>query len=133
MQTSPPTSSTRRWFGGILAAVFGVLGAVAWWQLGTSPARALWGTGLLLAGVYYGLPPLRMPMYLVWMALVTPIGRAVSFAVLAAIYYAVITPIALVMRPVRRDRLTRSFDANAPSYWAEHDPGGETARYFRQS
>ncbi len=131
MQTSP--GGSLRGFGCILAAVFGVLGAVAWWQLGMAPARVLWGAGVVLAAVYYALPPLRVPLYLTWMAAVAPLGRAVSLAVLVAIYYAVITPMALVMRPFRRDRLTRSFDADTPSYWTEHDPEGETARYFRQS
>ena len=53
--------------------------------------------------------------------------------VLAAIFYVVITPMALVMRPLRRDRLTRRFESDSESYWTRRQPPGEPARYFRQS
>ena len=132
----PPTSPTRselRWFGCIVAAVFGVIGTVVWWKLDAGVGRGFWITGGVLGLGYYAIPPLRVPLYLSWMAIVTPFGRAVSLVVLATIYYVVITPIALVMRPFRRDPLTRRLEPEVPSYWSEHDPGGETARYFRQS
>jgi hypothetical protein len=132
MLTSP-TSSALRWFGCILAAVFGVLGTVIWWQVGLGPARVPWATGLVLTVFYYAVPPLRMPMYLTWMAAVRPIGRIVSLSILAVVYYGVITPISLSMRPFRRDRLGRRFDPDAPSHWIDCDPDAETPRYFRQS
>jgi hypothetical protein len=133
MQQSAVTLSDLRWFGCIVAAVFAVLGTVVWWRLDASVAYALWGTGVVLATAYYAIPPLRMPLYLGWMALVTPVGKAVSYVILAVLYYAVITPTGFVVRPFRRDQLARRFDAEASSYWSEHDPSGEAARYFRQS
>lgn len=133
MSSSPATSSALRWFGCVLAAVFGVLAAVAWWNFGAWPARALLGSGLALAAVYYALPPLRVPMYLTWMAAVTPIGNALSRVILGAIYFGVISPIAFLMRPFRSDPLSRSLDEHASSYWSERGASGDTASYLRQS
>ena len=59
--------------------------------------------------------------------------EGLSHLVLAVIYYLILTPIAIVMRTFGRDQLRLRFDASARSYWKEHDPAADTARYFRQS
>ena len=68
-------------------------------------------------------------------AMGVPLGLAdgMPFVVLALIFYGIVTPIGVVMRLFGRDKLTRRFDAEATSYWVAHDPGGEPARYLRQS
>ncbi|WP_199550896.1 hypothetical protein [Streptomyces sp. N35] len=42
-------------------------------------------------------------------------------ALLALVYYLVVTPVGLLAR-VTRDPLTRSWDAEAPSYWVKSAP-----------
>ncbi len=117
-----------------MAAVFGVLGGVLWWQLeAVAVARVLWALGLGLMLLYYLIPPLRIPLYLGWMLGVAPIGWLVTHLVLGLIFYGLITPMGVIMRLFRRDRLQRKLDASAESYWQGHDPGGDTARYFRQT
>ncbi len=117
-----------------MAAVFGVLGGVLWWQLeAVAVARVLWALGLGLMLLYYLIPPLRLPLYLGWMHGVAPIGWLVTHLVLGLIFYGLITPMAVIMRLFRRDRLQRKLDASEESYWQGHDPGGDTARYFRQT
>ncbi len=134
MTAARPSAGELRWFGLTLLAVFGVVGALLAWRLESlAAARALWLTGALLAAVYYAVRPLRVPLFRAWMAAVTPIGWAVSHALLALIYYLVLTPIGLVRRALGRDALDRRFDRSAPSYWTEHDPGGDVSRYLRQS
>jgi len=56
----------------------------------------------------------------------------VSFVILAAIYYAVLTPIGLLMRLVGYDPMCRRRDANAASYWTSREPVDDVRRYFRQ-
>ena len=46
-----------------------------------------------------------------------PIGWVVSHALMAAIYYLVITPMAVAMRLLGRDPLDRRFDRDATTYW----------------
>ncbi len=132
--TNRPSSGELRWFGLLLLLAFLLLGGVLGWQLESLRTTAsLWSTGLVLAALYYAVPPLRLPLYLAWTGLTRPIGQGVSHLVLAAIYFGVVSPIGLGMRLVRRDVLERRFDAAATSYWNEHDPGKKMARYFRQS
>jgi hypothetical protein len=89
--------------------------------------------GLGLAALYYAVRPLRVPLYLGWMQLVAPVGWVVTHAVLALIFYGLITPIGGLLRLATRDRFGVRRDPSAKSYWTAHDPGGDTARYFRQT
>lgn len=134
---STPATATRaelRWFGLILLALFGLVGGLVLWRLDAlRVAAGLWGFGLALAVVYYSVPPLQRPLYHTWMRAVQPIGWLVSHALLAIVYYAMVTPLGLSMRLFGRDKLERGFDKEAATYWTEHDPGGDTARYFRQT
>lgn len=71
-------------------------------------------------------------IYLGLTMLTLPIGFAISFVLLAAFYYIVITPIGLVFRLVRRDPLCRRFDNITKSYWLRRKPAETIDRYFRQ-
>jgi hypothetical protein len=129
-----PSEGDLRWFGAILLAFFGLVGAVVGWQSGSLRAAAiLWGLGAGLALLYTAIRPLRQPLYRLWMAAVLPIGWLVSNLLLGAVFYLVITPIGLLARAFGRDPLTRRFEPDADSYWIEDDPGGEPGRYYRQS
>lgn len=61
-----------------------------------------------------------------------PVGLVVSFLILAAVYYLVLTPTGLVMRPVGYDPMHRRFDAQAGSYWSPRQSPRDPGRYFRQ-
>jgi predicted lysophospholipase L1 biosynthesis ABC-type transport system permease subunit len=74
-----------------------------------------------------------------------PIGFAVSFFLLAAFYFLLLTPLALVFRLIGRDSLCRSWqgqdaiateeqgqDSLATSYWVPHKSSEDMERYFHQ-
>jgi len=129
-----PSRTDLRWFGAIVLAFFGIVAGIAWWSFhAAGAARGLLATGALLAAAYYAIPPLRVPLYLLWMHAVAPIGWLVSHAVMAFIYYGLIAPMGLGMRLFGRDTMARRFEPAAGTYWTEHDPGGDPARYLRQS
>lgn len=71
-------------------------------------------------------------IYLGLTMLTLPIGLAISFILLAAFYYMVITPIGLVFRLIRRDPLYRRFNNTTDSYWLSRPPTKTLDRYFRQ-
>ena len=66
-----------------------------------------------------------------WLALSAALRGAVTGLILAAFYLAVLTPLALAFRAVRRDPLGLGRRARRPSYWrAKPQPAGP-ASYFR--
>ena len=128
-----PTAADLRWFGAVVAVFFGILGAVAWLRFDCPVAGwTLCAVGSGIAVVYYLVRPLRIPMFLGWTRLFFPLGWAVSHLALAVLYFLIVTPIALVLRGVRKDRLARAFDRDAVTYWVEHRTGRDRARYLRQ-
>lgn len=128
-----PSRRDLAWFGVLFAAFFGLLGFFAWRKSGFGGAApVLWGIGVAVPAIYYAIPGIRRPIYVGWMFLAYPIGLAVSYAVLAVIYFLVFAPIGLFLRLVGRDPLHRAFDRAAGTYWVDHRTGRETARYFSQ-
>jgi hypothetical protein len=128
-----PSRKDLAWFGVLFAAFFGIVGYLAWRKPGTQQlGLVLWGAAVVVPAVYYAIPPLRRPIYLGWMYLAFPIGLAVSYAVLAFVYFVVVTPIGLVLRLTGRDPLQRAFERARTSYWIEHRTGEDSTRYFGQ-
>ncbi len=138
----PPTNQLRR-FGIIGGAVFGALGAWAYFGGGLfgfdlSPAAAgatgcaLWAVGavcLLLAAVW---PKAIRPLYVALNVVTWPIGYVLSHIVLFLVFFLVITPMAIVFRLIGRDAMNRTFDHSADSYWIRLESQPPAERYFRQ-
>lgn len=61
-----------------------------------------------------------------------PIGWVVSFILLAAFYFLLLTPLGLFFRLIGRDPLCRRFDSNAKSYWSTRQSPKNLDRYFQQ-
>ena len=129
---NPPKEQLRS-FGVLLAIFVVVFGALIWWRTGRPDlARTIWIVGGLVTAIYWLIPAVRRPLFVGWMFAAFPIGWTISHLLMAAIYYLVITPIALVMRAAGRDPLFKSFDRSAKTYWAPHERPGDISRYFRQ-
>ena len=128
-----PSRRELLWFGALFALFFGLIGGLIWWKLEAPVvASVLWSVASGITLLYCTLSPIRKSLYLGWMLLVFPIGWVVSHALLAFIYYLVVTPIGRLMRLFGRDPKERRFDRGAESYWMEHDPVRDPVRYFRQ-
>jgi hypothetical protein len=128
-----PTTQELRWFGLIMLVFFCAVAAVVYFKLGARVAAfGLIGAGALLALLFYAVGPLRVPMYLAWMRIFFPLGWIVSHAIVAVIYYLIVTPIGLIMRVVGRDPMRRRFDRSAKSYWVATRRDGNLSQYFRQ-
>jgi len=138
-----PDRRRLRGFGLAALAVFAGLGGWVWlrhavfgFALGQRAAEAtacgLWAAagicGVMAAAAPAGLRPLYVALSLIG----APIGLAVSHAVLAAVFYGILTPIGLVMRLIGRDPLHRKFDRQASTYWVARREAPDAKRYFRQ-
>jgi len=120
-------------FGLLLLIFAGIVGGLIWYKFGAPGiAQKVWIVGGVLVAAFYAIPPIRRPLYLGWMYAAFPIGFVVSHVILALIYYLVFTPIGLLLRLFGKDPMSRKIDREAASYWVEHDPHRDPARYFRQ-
>jgi hypothetical protein len=141
LQRDPDLPTLRR-FGALASAVFGALAACAyleraWFAGGLGPARVAVSAAFSLIAVFAGAAALLRPranraLYVGLSALAYPIGFVVSYCVLALVFFAVLTPIALALKLLGRDPLARAPDAAAPTYWAATRGPFPRARYFRQ-
>ena len=91
------------------------------------------GVSAVVAAVGLAAPKAVRPIYIAWMAAVTPIGWIVSHALMAAVYFGVVTPIGLLMRLTGRDPMCRRLDRSAATYWTPRPLQAPASRYFRQS
>ena len=72
-------------------------------------------------------PRVLAPLNRAWMKFGGLLHMVVSPVVLGAMYFLVITPVALFMRLIRRDALHRRFDRDARTYWIDRSPPGPSA------
>ena len=121
-------------FGVLFLLFVGAIGAGLYFRRGAhEAARIVWIAGAIVTGLYFAIPPLRRLLYLGWTYATFPIGFVISHVILAAVFYLVVTPIGLLMRLSGNDPMRRRLDPAARTYWVEHDPHRNPARYFRQS
>ena len=129
-----PSRAESRWFGVTLLLLAALVGGVfAWRGVGRTTPRVVWSVGALACVAYYAARPLRRPLYVCTTALLFPIRWTLAHAVMAVVYYLVLTPTALVLRLGGRDALRRRPDPDAATYWIERRPDEDPSRYFRQS
>ena len=120
-------------FGLIWMAFFGIAGGVAWYGGGTAwVPMAIWTAAIGVPLLGWWMPGFMRVVYLGMTYASFPVGFVVSWSLLAAVFYLVLTPIGLVMRLFGYDPMDRRFDRRATSYWAPRKPSGDVERYFQQ-
>jgi hypothetical protein len=95
------------------------------------------GMACFVAAVVFGIAGLIKPSGIRWLfvALMTvafPIGWLVSQLMLAAMFYLVLTPVALIFRLMGRDVLQRKPDPSCSSFWLPKRTPTDVRSYFRQ-
>ncbi|HEX2648619.1 MAG TPA: SxtJ family membrane protein [Burkholderiales bacterium] len=126
----PPQVPSNRSFGWTFAGVFLVAGV---WDLWRGGAHLPWLIALaaLFAAITLTRAQWLTPLNRAWMKLGELLGRIVSPIVLGLIYFAIFTPVAVVMRLCGRDAMNRRWEPGAPSYWVKRDPPGPPDDSFR--
>lgn len=127
-----PNPSQLRVFAGAWLLFFGTLAAFTWVK--DQRVAAMWlAAGAVAIPVTGLLAPAWLRLVYLGMCYATwPIGWVVSHAILALVYYVVLTPIGLTLRVFRYDPLSRRFDRSAESYWKARGVAPPPERYFRQ-
>ena len=123
--------ASDRSFGWFFAALFGALGGYAlatgrpWGWAATAIAAAL-----ALAAAFA--PTTLNRLNHAWFALGMLLARIVNPIVLGALFFLVVTPMALLMRAVGKRPLSLAFDRAAPTYWIERKPPGPAPESMRE-
>ena len=115
--------SSDRGFGLVIAAFFLLMGL--WPLVHAEPVR-WWAVAL---GVVFAIAALTWtvalaPLNKLWTKLGVFLYRVVSPLVLGLLFYATVTPIALLMRVLGKDPLRLRRDPDAASYWIVRTPPG---------
>ncbi len=95
-------------------------------------AQLVAGIGLLFGVIGIAAPNLMKPLYVGWMVAVSPIAFVVSNTILAAVFFLVVCPLAILMRLKHRDALRLKVDRSAETYWLPRQTQRDPRRYFRQ-
>jgi len=121
-----PSPREMRLWAAILAATLGLVATLFYfvdWGIfsgGQSFARFLWSFGAFafLTGITG--TKLGLPAYWLWMGFVWMVSWVITHAALTAVFFLVVTPLALIARLIGRDRLQLRRPA-AGTYWQSLD------------
>lgn len=124
--TAAVESSTDRAFGLVFTVVFSL---IAFFPLINGQAIRYWAlliaAAFLMAALIF--PKILSPLNRIWTKFGMLLHHIVNPIVLGILFFAVITPIALLMRARGKDLLRMRLDKAANSYWIEREPAGPDA------
>ena len=127
----PPQLPSERRFGLLFTVVFALVGIYAHfkgWQ--QTYVISLAGLSGLIVLITIAAPKLLAPFNRLWFQLGQLMGRIVSPIVLGAIFFLILTPVAVVTRLFGRDELRLKRKA-VNSYWVERKSENSTAESFK--
>ena len=127
------TLPSERSFGLLFTAVFALLAGYGWFFKGWSQSVVLSFVGAALAFGLLGLvaPKVLRPLNWLWFQLGQLLGKIVSPVVLGAIFFLLLTPVALVTRLFGRDELRLKRKASQTTYWLDRAPPGPEPESFK--
>jgi len=126
-----PQASGDRAFGRVFAAVFALIGI---WPLVHAQSPRWWAFALALAFLVVSIvaPHWLAPLNRAWFLLGKALHAVVSPVVMGAIFFVVVTPIALFRRLGRHDFLGLRFMPQSTSYWVLRQPPGPDPETLKQ-
>ena len=122
MTTAALMPSDRK-FGWTFTVIFLLIGAISHpWALAVAAVLAV----ITLTRAHW-LAPLKHA----WMKFGELLNHIVSPIVMGVIFFAVFTPVALVMRALGRDAMACAYEPAAPTYWKRREPPGPADDSFK--
>ena len=125
-----PNTRELRDFGKTVLIGFLLIGAIAYFKR-PHAAYGLWGFGAVVGGA--GLTGLKiaLPFYWAWMGFAFVMGNIMSRVLIGVIFIFVLTPLAFLMKLIRRDRLNLH-RSNRTSYWQDIKPHGAGRKSYER-
>jgi hypothetical protein len=98
------------------------------WRVYRHGWTLLTGVFALLAVFFIGVLIIRfvrqewiLPIYRRWMSVMHVVGGIVAAGIMGLIYYAVFTPVRIILWIAKKDHMRRALDPTAQSYWIKRD------------
>ena len=123
---------TLRQFGLLCMALAGAMSILSFTRGHAAAATWMFAALAVILGLLGILKPRALrPLFVAAICIAFPIGWLVSHALLAIVFFGLVTPAAFIFRLIGRDRLRlKSWDAG--SLWLPRTGSSESRRYFRQ-
>jgi hypothetical protein len=129
----PISDRLLRQFAALCVLVFGGLSLVNLIVRHRSPTAGIFA-GLAAVGIAGLVRPRAIrSIFFLTMTVTKPIGWGISQILLAAIFYLVFTPLAIVFRMARRDPLSRARKTEVSTYWRKRTQPSDVRDYLYQS
>jgi hypothetical protein len=132
-QALAPTDRMLRQFAGLSTVAFGAIATLQEFGYDRHVLAAVLATLAVTVGpLGLARPRAIKPIFVAWMALVSPIGWIVSRVILGTVFYGLFTPFALTFRLMGRDALGLKRPPQADTYWRRNPNAADSAQYLRQ-
>ena len=121
--------SSNRSFGIVFAIVFLL---IAFWPILNEGQIRIWSIIISIIFLILGLlnSKLLTPLNIFWLKFGIFLGKIISPLIMGIIFFFVVTPIAVLMRLLKKDLLNLKF-SNKTSYWIEkNDPKSKMKNQF---
>ena len=103
-------------FGLILALLLSLIASFLLWR-GRDNAEILFIISVLFLLSSLIMPKILIPIYKPWMFIALSIGWLMTRIIMIVLFYAVVTPIGVIIRSVKKDFLNLEFNNDIDSYW----------------
>jgi hypothetical protein len=127
------TARLLRQFAALSLLVFGSLAVLNLLRHRPGLGAAFAFTAAVVGGVGLIRPRAIEAVFYVATALTMPIGWVVSRVLLGAVFFVVFTPIAMLFRAIKRDKLAKRFDKRAETYWQAREQVNDPRSYLHQA
>ncbi len=117
------TGSSDRSFCYTFAVIALIFAAISFFK-GGNYWPWLGGFAAVFAAVGLIAPQLFAPLNKLWFKLGMMLHKVTTPLIMGAVFFAVITPLAMLMRLFGKRPLDLEYDPDAPSYWIERQPPG---------
>lgn len=122
---------SNRSFGLVFAGVFLVIATVKYWSSPNNWVFFWLAASAAMMALAVFAPGALRPLNALWFRFGLLLHRIVSPIVMGLLFFAVVTPIGLIMRARGKRPLNLAFDPKAPSYWIVRTPPGPPPRTFQ--
>lgn len=115
----------------VIALLLAVVSYLKTHAVGHFPAW-LGGVGLAAGVLFWLLPQIARPFYMAWYFIACCMGIVIGNVLFAVFFYAIFTPLGLLLRLRKNPPLAKGFDKAAPSYWRVAKKPVDLKQYYRQ-